>query len=208
MDLGLSYGKVLFSNLLRIILVSKQRMFCLIRRGLQCGSQTDTSGDSLDISGTPLDTSGALTDTFGAVTGTSGALLDISGALTDTSGGLLDISGALTETSGAPLDTSGASTNTSEALLESLGFLREAKGLLLRAPFRSSSRGEPGMVFFARAGVYFFSNGAAGAFSEQGTSCSKLESGLFKHNSAGSTSLLSLTAERNTIHALKWQINT
>ncbi len=61
------------------------------------------------------------------------------------------VQGPQVTTSAASLDSTGA-----------LGFL----GILLRAPLRSSSRGEPGMVFFALPGVLFLTSGAAGGFSE------------------------------------------
>lgn len=95
-------------------------------------------------------------------------------------------------TQGPQVTTSAASLDSTGAL-DSEGFLGIDKGLLLRAPFRSSSRGEPGMVFFALPGVHFLTCGAAGGFSEGVKSEGWICGVLVLH----STSSFSLTAERN-----------
>lgn len=97
----------------------------------------------------------------------------------------------------------GPQVTTSAALLDSMGaldsqsFLGIDKGLLPRAPFRSSSRGEPGMVFFALPGVDFLISGAAGTFSEEDMSGVKSEGWLCGVLVLHSTLSFSLTAETN-----------
>lgn len=91
--------------------------------------------------------------------------------------------------------SSGALLDSADAFV-SEGFLVKVKGLLLRAPFRSSSRGEPGMVFFALPGVDFLITGAAGVFSEGGASRVRSESRLWGVLVVLSTSSLSLMAEK------------
>lgn len=95
------------------------------------------------------------------------------------------------------LSTAGSSAEAlldSAAALDSEGFLVKVKGLLLRAPFRSSSRGEPGMVFFALPGVDLLITGAAGVFSEGGASRVRSEGRLWGVLVLLSTSSLSLMA--------------
>lgn len=84
---------------------------------------------------------------------------------------------------------------TSVASLDSTGALDSegCLGLLLRAPFRNSSRGEPGMVFFALPRVHFLTSGA---FSEKQISGVKSEGRICGVLVLHSTSF-SLTAERN-----------
>lgn len=48
-----------------------------------------------------------------------------------------------------------------------LDFTTDFPGVLLRAPLRISSRGEPGMVFLALPGVDFLMGGATAVFSEE-----------------------------------------
>lgn len=94
----------------------------------------------------------------------------------------------------ALLVTSSGALLDSAAALVSEGLLVKVKGLLLRAPFRSSNRGEPGMVFFALPGVDFLITGAAGVFSEDGASRVGSEGRLWGMLVLLSTSSLSLMA--------------
>lgn len=67
------------------------------------------------------------------------------------------------------LSSAGSSTEGLQPR-DSEGFLENANGLLLSAPLSSSSRGEPGMVFLALAGVDLLMSGAVGVSSEEGRS--------------------------------------
>ncbi len=90
----------------------------------------------------------------------------------------------------------GLQVTTSAASLDSTGAL-DSEGclaLLLRAPFRSSSRGEPGMVFFALPRMHFLTSGA---LSEEQISGVKSEGRICGVLVLHSTSSFSLTAERN-----------